>query len=49
MLLGSPTDERLLPTWGGIANFTYLPRTGSADATAAFSTGHRPGNTLLTR
>ncbi len=46
LLLGSPTEERLLLNLGGIANFTYLPRTGP-DATAAFSTDTGPGNTLL--
>ncbi|AII52600.1 anhydro-N-acetylmuramic acid kinase [Hymenobacter sp. APR13] len=46
LLLSSPTEERLLLNLGGIANFTYLPRTGH-DASAAFSTDTGPGNTLL--
>ena len=46
LLLSSPTEERLLLNLGGIANFTYLPRTGQ-DASRAFSTDTGPGNTLL--
>ena len=46
LLLSSPEEERLLLNLGGIANFTYLPRTGG-DATTAFSTDTGPGNTLL--
>ncbi len=46
LLLSSPAEERLLLNLGGIANFTYLPRTGG-DATTAFSTDTGPGNTLL--
>ena len=46
LLLSSPDEERLLLNLGGIANFTYLPRTGG-DATTAFSTDTGPGNTLL--
>ncbi|WP_375435586.1 anhydro-N-acetylmuramic acid kinase [uncultured Hymenobacter sp.] len=46
LLLGSPSEERLLLNLGGIANFTYLPRT-TQDASAAFSTDTGPGNTLL--
>ncbi len=46
LLLSSPVEERLLLNLGGIANFTYLPRTGG-DASAAFSTDTGPGNTLL--
>ncbi|AWM33546.1 anhydro-N-acetylmuramic acid kinase [Hymenobacter nivis] len=46
LLLSSPAEARLLLNLGGIANFTYLPRTG-ADARTAFSTDTGPGNTLL--
>jgi anhydro-N-acetylmuramic acid kinase len=46
LLLSSPEEERLLLNLGGIANFTYLPRTGQ-DASTAFSTDTGPGNTLL--
>jgi len=46
LLLSSPDEERLLLNLGGIANFTYLPRTGG-DARTAFSTDTGPGNTLL--
>lgn len=46
LLLSSPLEERLLLNLGGIANFTYLPRTGP-DASPAFSTDTGPGNTLL--
>ncbi|MCA8831690.1 anhydro-N-acetylmuramic acid kinase [Hymenobacter pini] len=46
LLLSSPHEERLLLNLGGIANFTYLPRTGQ-DASTAFSTDTGPGNTLL--
>ncbi|MDO7854329.1 anhydro-N-acetylmuramic acid kinase [Hymenobacter convexus] len=46
LLLSSPEEERLLLNLGGIANFTYLPRTGG-DASTAFSTDTGPGNTLL--
>lgn len=46
LLLSSPDEERLLLNLGGIANFTYLPRTGQ-DASTAFSTDTGPGNTLL--
>ncbi|WP_046245606.1 anhydro-N-acetylmuramic acid kinase [Hymenobacter terrenus] len=46
LLLSSPAEERLLLNLGGIANFTYLPRTGG-DASTAFSTDTGPGNTLL--
>ncbi|UOG74257.1 anhydro-N-acetylmuramic acid kinase [Hymenobacter tibetensis] len=46
LLLSSPDEERLLLNLGGIANFTYLPRTGH-DASTAFSTDTGPGNTLL--
>ncbi|WP_311181736.1 anhydro-N-acetylmuramic acid kinase [Hymenobacter volaticus] len=46
LLLSSPNEERLLLNLGGIANFTYLPRTGE-DASTAFSTDTGPGNTLL--
>lgn len=46
LLLSSPNEERLLLNLGGIANFTYLPRTGQ-DASSAFSTDTGPGNTLL--
>ncbi|UPL48444.1 anhydro-N-acetylmuramic acid kinase [Hymenobacter sublimis] len=46
LLLSSATEERLLLNLGGIANFTYLPRTGQ-DASTAFSTDTGPGNTLL--
>ena len=46
LLLSSPDEERLLLNFGGIANFTYLPRAGG-DATTAFSTDTGPGNTLL--
>ncbi|SDX77324.1 anhydro-N-acetylmuramic acid kinase [Hymenobacter psychrophilus] len=51
LLLSSPAEERLLLNLGGIANFTYLPRTttdaSSQHASAAFSTDTGPGNTLL--
>ncbi|MBT2558933.1 anhydro-N-acetylmuramic acid kinase [Hymenobacter sp. ISL-91] len=50
LLLSSPTEERLMLNLGGIANFTYLPRTSSENtqaASAAFSTDTGPGNTLL--
>ncbi|WP_019946142.1 anhydro-N-acetylmuramic acid kinase [Hymenobacter aerophilus] len=52
LLLSSPNEERLLLNLGGIANFTYLPRTDAASAqtktaSAAFSTDTGPGNTLL--
>lgn len=46
LLLSSPTEERLLLNLGGIANFSYLPRSGT-DASTAFSTDTGPGNTLL--
>ncbi|MBF9142326.1 anhydro-N-acetylmuramic acid kinase [Hymenobacter properus] len=46
LLLSSPDEERLLLNLGGIANFTYLPRT-DGDTRAAFSTDTGPGNTLL--
>ncbi|HEX8424899.1 anhydro-N-acetylmuramic acid kinase [Hymenobacter sp.] len=46
LLLSSSEEERLLLNLGGIANFTYLPRTGQ-DASTAFSTDTGPGNTLL--
>ncbi|MBC6697008.1 anhydro-N-acetylmuramic acid kinase [Hymenobacter puniceus] len=46
LLLSSATEKRLLLNLGGIANFTYLPRTGH-DASTAFSTDTGPGNTLL--
>jgi anhydro-N-acetylmuramic acid kinase len=46
LLLSSAEEERLLLNLGGIANFTYLPRTGG-DARTAFSTDTGPGNTLL--
>jgi len=46
LLLSSANEERLLLNLGGIANFTYLPRTGG-DASTAFSTDTGPGNTLL--
>lgn len=46
LLLSSPHEERLLLNLGGIANFTYLPRTGQ-DAHTVFSTDTGPGNTLL--
>jgi len=46
LLLSSAIEERLLLNLGGIANFTYLPRTG-ADTARAFSTDTGPGNTLL--
>ncbi|MDO7849469.1 anhydro-N-acetylmuramic acid kinase [Hymenobacter sp. M29] len=46
LLLSSPDEERLLLNLGGIANFTYLPRSGG-DASTAFSTDTGPGNTLL--
>lgn len=46
LLLSSPDEERLLLNLGGIANFTYLPRTDD-DTTTAFSTDTGPGNTLL--
>ncbi|SES88014.1 anhydro-N-acetylmuramic acid kinase [Hymenobacter actinosclerus] len=50
LLLSSPNEERLLLNLGGIANFTYLPRTNAASAqagSAALSTDTGPGNTLL--
>ena len=50
LLLSSPAEERLLLNLGGIANFTYLPRTYATSAqagSAAFSTDTGPGNTLL--
>ncbi|NVO83742.1 anhydro-N-acetylmuramic acid kinase [Hymenobacter terrestris] len=50
LLLSSPDEERLLLNLGGIANFTYLPRTNSEStqtASAAFSTDTGPANTLL--
>lgn len=46
LLLSSPAEERLLLNLGGIANFTYLPRSGQ-DISTAFSTDTGPGNTLL--
>lgn len=46
LLLSSPHEERLLLNLGGIANFTFLPRTTAA-AAATFSTDTGPGNTLL--
>ncbi|QNH62918.1 anhydro-N-acetylmuramic acid kinase [Hymenobacter sediminicola] len=46
LLLSSAEEERLLLNLGGIANFTYLPRTGQ-DSSTAFSTDTGPGNTLL--
>ncbi|GAB3305083.1 anhydro-N-acetylmuramic acid kinase [Hymenobacter tenuis] len=46
LLLSSPNEERLLLNLGGIANFTYLPRT-TQDSSTAFSTDTGPGNTLL--
>ncbi|HEX8326523.1 MAG TPA: anhydro-N-acetylmuramic acid kinase [Hymenobacter sp.] len=46
LLLSSPDEERLLLNLGGIANFTFLPRS-SGDASTAFSTDTGPGNTLL--
>lgn len=46
LLLSSPEEERLLLNLGGIANFTYLPRTGQ-NAHTVFSTDTGPGNTLL--
>ncbi|GAB3234151.1 anhydro-N-acetylmuramic acid kinase [Hymenobacter seoulensis] len=46
LLLSSPDEERLLLNLGGIANFTYLPRT-TQDSSTAFSTDTGPGNTLL--
>ena len=44
-LFSSPTEDRFLLNCGGIANYTFLPR--SLDATKAFATDTGPGNTLV--
>ncbi|MCW3062058.1 MAG: hypothetical protein JWQ02_3879 [Capsulimonas sp.] len=45
LLLGSPTETRVVLNIGGIANITYLPANGALSDIIAFDTG--PGNTLL--
>jgi anhydro-N-acetylmuramic acid kinase len=44
-LFSVPNEDRVLLNIGGIANFTWLPRSGDPDAVFATDTG--PGNTLL--
>ena len=45
VLLGSAEHNRVALNIGGIANITWLPRNGDADALVAFDTG--PGNMLI--
>jgi anhydro-N-acetylmuramic acid kinase len=44
-LFSSAAEDRILLNIGGIANFTWLPRSG--DPNAVFATDTGPGNTLL--
>jgi len=44
-LFSKPGEERFLLNMGGISNFTFLPRSVSADRVFATDTG--PGNTLI--
>ncbi len=45
LLFTKKGENRILLNMGGIANFTYLPASGEADA--VFTTDTGPGNTLL--
>jgi anhydro-N-acetylmuramic acid kinase len=45
LIFSSETENRLLLNIGGIANFTYLPATGSSQSLLTTDTG--PGNTLM--
>lgn len=45
LLFSSKAEDRIMLNIGGIANFTYLPR--SLDASVVFSTDTGPGNTLM--
>ncbi|SDL84494.1 anhydro-N-acetylmuramic acid kinase [Siphonobacter aquaeclarae] len=45
LLFSKKEENRLMLNMGGIANFTYLPRT--LDASSVFVTDTGPGNTLL--
>lgn len=44
-MFSAPDENRVLLNLGGIANFTYLPKT--LDASAIFTTDTGPGNTML--
>jgi anhydro-N-acetylmuramic acid kinase len=45
VMLSHPSESRVLLNVGGMANLTWLPRRGGAEAPLAFDTG--PGNALL--
>ena len=45
LLRRSSSENRIILNIGGIANLTYLPRSGGADEVIAFDTG--PGNMIL--
>jgi anhydro-N-acetylmuramic acid kinase len=44
-MFSHPSENRIMLNLGGIANFTYLPKT--LDASAIFTTDTGPGNTML--
>ena len=44
-IFSNPTENRIMLNMGGIANFTYLPKT--LDAAKVFTTDTGPGNTLI--
>lgn len=45
LIFSSTAENRIMLNMGGIANFTFLPKT--LDATAVFSTDVGPGNTMM--